>query len=54
MRNNFAYINFLRFRVDFELKYRKHFYELKSRKVDWKFLGTWNLMKFGQHAPCYT
>jgi hypothetical protein len=38
VRNNFTYRNFFRFKLYFELKIQRIFYELKSKKIDWKFL----------------
>jgi hypothetical protein len=36
------------------MKIQGNFYELKSKKIDWKILKRWISMKFGQQAPCYT
>jgi hypothetical protein len=40
--------------MDFELKFREASINWNQGKFDWKFLGTWNLMKLVQHFPCYT
>jgi hypothetical protein len=36
------------------MKIQGSFYELKSKKIQWKILELWISMKFGQQAPCYT
>jgi hypothetical protein len=45
--NNFLYRNFLRFRMDFELKFREASTSWISIEIHWKILELWNLMKFG-------
>jgi hypothetical protein len=54
IRNNFPYRDFLRFEMDFELKFRESSMSWISRKIDWKFLESWDLMTFGQRFPFFT
>jgi hypothetical protein len=50
IRNNYPYINFFIFEMEFELKFR----ELLWVEIHWKILGLWILMKFGKQSPWYT
>jgi hypothetical protein len=45
--NNFPYKGFLRFKMDFDLKFREASMTQISIEIHWKFLKLWNLMKFG-------
>jgi hypothetical protein len=36
------------------MKIQGSFYELKSKKIQWKILELWISMKFSQQALCYT
>jgi hypothetical protein len=47
IRNNFPYKRFLRFEMDYELKFREASMTRISIEIHWKFLELWNLMKFG-------
>jgi hypothetical protein len=47
IRNNFPSKRFLRFQMDYELKFREASMTRISIEIHWKFLELWNLMKFG-------
>jgi hypothetical protein len=53
-RNNFLHRNFFRFKMKIELKFQEASMSWNQGKCDWKILGTWILVKFGQHVPFYT
>jgi hypothetical protein len=54
IRNNFPYTDFLRFKMNFELKFIETSMSLKQGKIDWNFLGTRILIKLGQQLPFKT
>jgi hypothetical protein len=45
IRNNFTYTDFLRFKMNFELKFIETSMSLKQGKIDWNFLRTRILIK---------
>jgi hypothetical protein len=40
--------------MEFELKIRELLWVEIHKKIHWKILGLWILMRFGQQAPGYT
>jgi hypothetical protein len=54
IRNNFTYKDFLRFKMNFKLKFREASMSWKQGTHDWNFLGTRILMKLGHQLPLYT
>jgi hypothetical protein len=54
IKKNFAYRNFLKFEMDFELKIMEASMGCNSVEFSWKILGLRILMKFDLQAPLYT
>jgi hypothetical protein len=46
IRNNFPHKGFLRFKMDFDLKFREASMAQISIEIHWEFWKLWNLMKF--------